>query len=64
MSWCIEMAEKKTRNIETILDPFMGSGTTLRAGLDRSKTVIGIDREEAYCEIAAERMQQQNLDFG
>jgi site-specific DNA-methyltransferase (adenine-specific) len=58
MRWAVALA---SRPGETILDPFMGSGTTLRAAFDLGRRAIGIEIEERYCEIAARRLEQQTM---
>lgn len=61
MTWLVNLASEQS---DVILDPFAGSGTTLRAAKDLGRRAIGIEVEEKYCEIAAKQCAQECWNLG
>lgn len=59
MKWCLSLFP----NAKTVLDPFLGSGTTLVACKAMGLTGVGIEMHEPYAEIAAKRLAQEVFDF-
>lgn len=57
MRWCLSLVPEA----KTVLDPFMGSGTTLVAARLEGRKAIGIEISERYCEAAVKRLAQKTL---
>lgn len=54
MAWCIGWA----KGARSVLDPFMGSGTTLIAAQRLGLRAVGIEQDESYCAAAVRRLQE------
>lgn len=53
-----EMIQNSSQPGQVVLDPFMGSGATLQAAAKSHRQAIGIDLDEQYCRVAADRIER------
>lgn len=54
MAWCLDFFPKARR----VIDPYMGSGPVARACQDAGREYVGVELVEAYCEVAAKRLEE------
>ena len=60
MTWIVE---NYTNPTDTILDPFMGSGTTGVACVQTGRNFIGIEKDRGYYEIAEKRIKEAQMQL-
>lgn len=60
MKWCLSLVA----DAKSVIDPFMGSGTTLVAAKLLGLRAVGCEINREYCEAAVRRLSQRVLDFG
>jgi hypothetical protein len=61
ISWALSQA---TKEVNSLVDPFMGSGTSLVAAKAIGIKAVGVEREERYCADAVNRLSQDVFDWG
>ena len=64
LSLCRKVIELFSHEGELVLDPFVGSGTTLVAAQDTNRSAVGFDLAEKYVVLCKERLIQQALFHG
>jgi site-specific DNA-methyltransferase (adenine-specific) len=62
MQWCLDLAQGRTHRVQTVLDPYCGSGSVLIAAKARGLQAIGIELEEAYCATTARRLERTAVE--
>ncbi len=61
ISLCKKVIELFTHQGELVLDPFVGSGTTLVAAKDTNRNAVGFDLQKKYVELCRQRLKQKDL---
>jgi site-specific DNA-methyltransferase (adenine-specific) len=64
MKWATALVGMFSAPGDLVIDPFCGSGTTMRAARDMGRRYVGIEVEERFCEMATRRLDQGAFAFG